>query len=159
MTASDGRTWRETYDRMKRTRARLRESEPIADQLRDDFYHFFLHCFHLKDWLKNDVAVPKEVGGRAEQLFDKSKAPSPLVLCADIANGVKHLHLDKPRVDPDALLSAAVSAFQPSAFQADAYQTTGMIVLKIGGDRLSALVIADKCIAAWDRFLRDEGLL
>lgn len=48
----------------------------------------------------------------------------PLKLCADPANGIKHLRADRrARVDPDSRISAVQSALQTAAFQKHTYQT------------------------------------
>lgn len=63
--------WREQYERMKRWHARLRESEIADDRRLDDFHAFFVTCFHLKDWLKNDSNLDGALGKRAEELINK----------------------------------------------------------------------------------------
>jgi hypothetical protein len=156
---SDGerRGWREQYDRMKRWQTRLHEPGVADEQRRDDFYAFFVSCFHLKDWLKRDPSVPRLVGEKAEELINR---PS-LRVCADIANGVKHLvrtNMKSVRFDADAQLSITPSAFQADAFDEDAFQT-GEIVIEAIGQTWPALEVADGCVRYWDDFLRQEGLL
>jgi hypothetical protein len=49
---------------MRRWYARLTEFVPVDDHRVDDFYAFFVCCFHLKDWLttrKESVKVEMEV--------------------------------------------------------------------------------------------------
>ena len=55
------RGWREQYDRMLRWRERLRAPGGMDEHRRDDYYAFFVVCYHLKDWLKNDSAVQKKI--------------------------------------------------------------------------------------------------
>lgn len=90
--------WREQYDRVKRWHDRLPKSS--AEHQIDDFYAFFTCCFHLKDWLKNDSTIDPTRGPAAEALVNTNEAR---MICADLANGSKHLALTKHvRVDATA---------------------------------------------------------
>jgi hypothetical protein len=59
----------------------------------DDFNAFFICCFHLKDWLKNDPALSRDIG-RAAETFIETRTVA-LRLCADVANGSKHFVIDR----------------------------------------------------------------
>ena len=92
--------WREQYDRMRRWLTRVAEFKAVDDRGVDDFHAFFLTCFHLKDWLQNDSALDKKIGADAEGLVNDNEW---LGIYADVANGSKHLRLDKrARIDPAA---------------------------------------------------------
>lgn len=94
--------WREQYDRMLRSHDLLREVatgtryEVVgADHARDALIHFYMDAYQLKDWIKNDPAVgvaPTVVEGFV------NSAPA-LCLCADLANGTKHLRLTSARTN------------------------------------------------------------
>ena len=157
-----GRGWREQYDRMLRWFERLHEQGEIDERRRDDFYAFFLICFHLKDWLKNDPAVQQSLPDIDKTVEAFINGKPALRLCADLANGVKHLARDKPntvRFADDALLSVAPSAFQTDAFDAGSFQVSGEIVAKAAGQRWDAEMVASSCVAHWQNFLRSERLL
>src|SRR2546422_7357586 len=116
------RGWREQYDRMLRWFERLHEPGIPDERRRDDYYAFFVICYHLKDWLQKDPLVPASVRKSVEKFIDTS--PS-LRMCADITNGVKHLVQDNARsvkIDPDARLSAPSAFFSADTFRADAFQ-------------------------------------
>jgi len=143
---------------MQRWWERLHEPGAIDERRRDDFYAFFVTCFHLKDWLKNDPGVPKPTGEQAETLVNNRQS---LRVCADIANGVKHLVRTNEklvRFDPDARLSIEPPAFKEDAFQKDAFQMGG-IAIDAMGQKWSAEMVAGRCVAYWMTFLRQEGLL
>jgi hypothetical protein len=125
-------TWREQYDRVKRWRARLGERTGVEDRRVDDFYAFFSTCFHLKDWLKQDNSLPESVRADVETHVN---ATFWLKLCADLANGSKHLELSRPRVDPKARVGTQGPAFQPGAFQANAFQTKPIVRSMLMGRR------------------------
>jgi len=57
----------------------------------DDVQAFFINCFHLKDWLLNDPAS----GLAKADLKPLTRGSTSLQLCADLANGVKHLDLKR----------------------------------------------------------------
>jgi hypothetical protein len=85
--------WREQYDRVNRWHARIVGSTSFEPRDVDDFYAFFVCCFHLKDWLKNDPSLDRGIGCAAE-VFIKTRTVA-LQLCADVANGSKHFVIDK----------------------------------------------------------------
>jgi hypothetical protein len=149
-------TWREQYDRVKRWRARLGERTGVEDRRVDDFYAFFSTCFHLKDWLKQDNSLPESVRADVETHVN---ATFWLKLCADLANGSKHLELSRPRVDPKARVGTQGPAFQPGAFPANAFQTKPIVTVNADGKAWAALTVANNCVAAWEGFLQDTGLL
>ena len=148
--------WRQQYGRMKRAHVRAKAARRIDDQTVDDYYHFFVWCYHLKDWLKNDEALPQAVRNAVEEFVKQRRG---LEIAGDIVNGAKHLHRDegRARIDPDAKVSAIPSAFQRSAFQGNAFQT-GRVVVVVDGNYEDAAEMADGCVAAWDDFLRTHGL-
>ena len=146
--------WREQYDRVRRWHIRLRKSQPDDRRRVDDFYAFFVCCFHLKDWLKGDKTLDSGVGDRAETLISK---PS-MRICADIANGSKHLVLNRRvRFAADTHLEAVPASFQDDAFQADAFQVGAVVIVAVG-QTWGALRVADQCVQYWDKFLAQEGL-
>lgn len=90
--------WPAQYRRMMRWCDRIVET---ADQRRwvddydaDDLYAFFVTCLHFGDWLWNDPSAKiskTDVGTLIE-------GERVLRICADVANGVKHLRRDERRV-------------------------------------------------------------
>src|ERR1022692_2938000 len=91
-------TWRDQYERMLRTRARLLSmtsgyGDPYltADGACDIFYHFCQDAYHMKDWLKNDPTVDSR---DVEEFVNDSPC---LRIVADLANGIKHLRLTSSR--------------------------------------------------------------
>ena len=89
---SGTRRWPEQYARMKRVLARARSAPPISEQAEDDYYAFFVWCYHLKDWLKNDDSIPSSVGDRVERYVKDKRC---LGICGALANGIKHLRRDR----------------------------------------------------------------
>jgi hypothetical protein len=144
---------------MKRWLARA-EGESVFERRVDDFYAFFTCCFHLKDWLKADTTVEPAVGADAERLFDASKGLRWLQVCADLANGSKHLVINRTvRVDPSTRLGKVEGAFDADVFDPSAFQTEDTLVVYAAGWAWNALELADQCVAVWDTFLRNWDLL
>lgn len=63
--------------------------ESYPDDAQDDVFSFFIHCYALADWLKNDPESPV-TPSMIDLFVDRS---DELKLCADLANGIKHLVL------------------------------------------------------------------
>jgi hypothetical protein len=60
----------------------------------DNLYHFFQDCWHLKDWIKNDDTLSQNT---RKTILSEAERTDSLSYCADLANGSKHLKLDRPR--------------------------------------------------------------
>ncbi len=86
-------------ERLKRSYWRLsqidngREHNMHSENYRDELYTFFLNCYHLKDWLKNDASFHIN----ASAVEDYINNNNDLKLCADICNSHKHFTLNNPR--------------------------------------------------------------
>ena len=98
--------WGEQHARMIRWHSRLAQAnrDDVVEQV-DEFYAFFICCYHLKDWIKNDEHLESSVRNRVEAFVNQSDA---LSLAGDITNGFKHLKRDdaRARIDPSAHVSA-----------------------------------------------------
>src|SRR5439155_17755263 len=87
-------TYREQYNRMKRWYERFgtldqgRTHGVDSENYLDEIYAFFQNCYHLKDWIKNDMAVAPAIQQSVEGYINGSR---PLRLAADICNSLKHL--------------------------------------------------------------------
>jgi hypothetical protein len=151
--------WREQYERMCRWRDRLAAASVVDARLVDEFYAFCVFCYHLKDWLQNDAAVSARSKGEVVKYVNGNLR---LRLCADLANGAKHLVLDdRRRFDtshrPETTLVLDLG-FGISMFPVKPALT---IPLPAGDqeERVSALGFAESCVGAWDEFLKASLLL
>jgi hypothetical protein len=90
----------EQYERMKRSYDRFRDTksglaDKVSSDYEDDVYAFFMRCYHLKDWIKNDASVKTRmpnIGTDVEQFTNESEA---LGLCADLCDSLKRLELNR----------------------------------------------------------------
>jgi len=63
-----------------------------SDYSEDEIYAFFINCYHLKDWIKNDDAVSIEGKEKLEKFI---KGSDYMNICEKVCNGIKHLNRDK----------------------------------------------------------------
>jgi len=82
-----------------------------------------------------------------------------LRLCADLANGSKHLKLDRcARFDSPARLEKVAAAFD-AAFSPEGFGSQDAFVIPVAGTLLDARWVVQRCMSAWDHFLTERGLL
>lgn len=150
------RGWGEQYDRMNRWFARLTAPEGVDEQHMDDYYAFFTCCFHLKDWLKADETLQRTLGEAAEAHVNSHPA---LGVCADVANGAKHLVVSRrPRVDANARLEKGEARLTDPRGES-AEERFDVVYLHADGHSQLALLIAADCVRMWNEFLVTWGLL
>ncbi len=77
-------SFKQQYERMLRYLKRIEYETKSSIEYDDDLWAFFQACWHLKDWIKNDSAVPTSVSKNIEQIV--KKYPS-IIITADLANG------------------------------------------------------------------------
>jgi hypothetical protein len=150
-TQSIYRTWREQYERMLRSHAKLKQVTSGqhnigSDDARDAMMHFFQDAYHVKDWLKNDpnVSVDSEAAVRASVVLE---------VCADQANGGKHMalnHLARHGAAPTA---------QNVAIMIGVGSAHSWPIEAADGTTWDADKLADDVIATWNAFLKANGLL
>jgi len=149
----------EQYKRVRRWWTRLesldrgRVHEVESENYVDEIYAFFLNCYHLKDWIKNDPEVSTTVQQQVEDHINRNRS---LKLCADLCNSLKHLVLTKKQRSGEG-----------PAFGKKDY------ALKLGGGRarialnyqvdttggpVDAFQLASDCVEAWEDFLSARGL-
>lgn len=146
----------EQFERMMRWYARFqsitegRKHTMPSECYVDEVHAFFMSCYHLKDWIKNDA--PSDLKPRArrdvEGFIDSSECMS---ICADICNGLKHLKFDREersRISPD--LSGKEIFYNASE---EIIKMKFHIETTVG--RFDAFQIASDCVEAWTEFLDD----
>lgn len=152
-------SYREQYDRVKRWYERCaainqgRVHEAASDNYVDEIYAFFLNCYHLKDWIIADpAALP--TNQRVENYINSS---TPLKLCADICNSLKHLRLTHPpRSGENPVFGKKHFAVQLGPGDPTRISLKYEIDTKSGP--VDAFELATECVAAWNAFLSTNGL-
>lgn len=142
----------EQLDRVKRWYERFKEIEEgrshdrPSDYYQDVVYAFFMNCYHLKDWIKNDPAS-SSVAGKVEDYI--SNTPD-LSLCADICNGLKHLVLNRERSGEDP-------EFGPTKFDVGVGTRPTTIAvhytINTNSGPIDAFSLATKCLKDWKSFI------
>jgi len=118
-----------------------------SDFYQDEVYAFFMNCYHLKDWIKNDPTRPS-LAAKVESFITASRDMS---MCADICNGNKHLVLSRPRYHES--LQFGKRHFEVGV----GTQPTTIAVkytIETASGALDAYELATRCLSAWEDFLK-----
>jgi hypothetical protein len=128
---------------------RVEAQDQKSDQdFQDDMWSFFQHCWHLKDWVKNDDTVPQAA---RDQVVAEAHASQILMVCRDLACGTKHLKLDDPKANAvHSHINITLTTGQKPAMEME---------VEVNGMMCSGLKIARECVAEWQRILLLAGLL
>jgi len=115
----------------------------------DDVWSFFIHAWHVRDWIKHDVSLPIDIRDR---ILAGVNASRWLCICADLANGRKHFELSRPRV------GAALESLRASWTTEDPMWRLAVWV-SVGDDKpVDAAVAACEVLRAWKGLLESERL-
>jgi hypothetical protein len=152
----------EQYERMKRSYERfaaIKQGRPHdlpSVNYEDEVYAFFLNCYHLKDWIKNDSTVRAQlptISAEVEYFINDSE---PLSLSADLCNSLKHLaNSNRSGEDPSfgrKLYHFTLHVGQGSSIKLD------WLVEREKKKPIDAFELATQCVAAWDQFLSSKKL-
>ena len=155
----------EQFERMKRWYERIKkidQGEPHnlsfvnlpPSYFYDEVYAFFINCYHLKDWIKNDDTV-KLSSKDVEGFIDKNEC---MCLCADICNSKKHLKLDPtihpPRSDQDPEFRGREFPVNLGGGDEPIIGVKFSIETKKG--TIDAFELASECVRKWEEFIKDN---
>ncbi|MHB1213842.1 MAG: hypothetical protein ACYCY9_02540 [Thiobacillus sp.] len=120
-------------------------------QYDDDVISFFIHCYHIRDW----VIHLNKVGINARQVDNFINQHLALKICADLANGSKHCRLTRNLRTTD----------QPHITYKE-HQTSTWLTGDGGGEVMEskysiaanaelfdALELATECVTLWSKFI------
>jgi hypothetical protein len=147
-------SYRDQLDRAKRFRERMRAASAI--DFPDYTWAFFQSCWHVKDWVLNDPNLPIK---KANSIAKAAENSSLLRMCQDLCNGTKHLRLDRPQSGLGAVHDhiAHTMHLMPAGYPDKPNEIDFMIDDGTGKLR-SGNLLADNCLAEWERILRANGL-
>lgn len=81
----------EQLDRIKRSFDKIKDNKNrVLEDYKDDLYHFFQDCWHLKDWIRNYPTLDKN----KKDIENKVENSTYIKICSDIANRTKHFQLN-----------------------------------------------------------------
>jgi len=166
----------EQFERTKRSLKKIENQDRDSTDYDDDLWHFFQDCYHLKDWIKNDLSVPEVIKGtkgkKVENYINKNKE---LQICADLANRSKHLELTDSRNNINAEVTNRNVTIQVptlhvtlshdrkniiNSYSDSPGKTTQELIITLSdGTKYNALNVARKAVELWGKYLSDNGLL
>lgn len=136
--------------RVERFLCRIENQNRDSTEYDDDLWSFFQHCWHLKDWIKNDPSISPTQWSAMEGTIEGSLN---LRICADLANRSKHLRLTNKREDADITRrSVTVKVGNPSS------STCEHIISLDDGTEKVALVVAKAAVNEWNLVFATFGL-
>ena len=166
-------TWEDQYRRMHRQYDLLKRTadqnkfEEIHEmpRARAILYHFCCDAFHLRDWILNADGLSQNIKDAVEKFVPKGNPNPPslaLAICADIANGFKHLNLTHPKVytpgGPAEVVEHTQGSTFPRTFPHHFSANHWKIRTRVTGVEYNALDIAKDAVDAWDAWLPNNGL-
>lgn len=118
-----------------------------SDFYLDDMYAYFMNCYHLKEWIKNDTNQ-SPVSTKVDAFI---KSDPNMALCGDICNSIKHLVLKKPK-------KSNWIEFGKRIFMIDVGTRPATIAVKYSiyteSGPIDAFELATLCLHAWEDFLK-----
>jgi hypothetical protein len=153
------------YGRFQET-SQGRTHSAASDNYVDEIYAFFLNCHILKDWIKNDPALPSTVQRGTEKWIENS--PS-LCLCAELCNGLKHLKRDsrtshRSGKSPDFGKKHFAMRFSDRIAPVSSLVPCGLPTVALAYELdtsdgpKDAFQLATDCVAAWKEFWTTHSL-
>ena len=114
----------------------------------DDVYSFFIHCYHIRDWI-----VQLNIVGVSEKDVDTFiNAHKELRICADLCNGTKHCVLTR-NMRTDRQPHLAGKSFTSIGMPDQICTIKGKFRILSGNEYHDALDIAESCMRLWDDFV------
>jgi hypothetical protein len=168
--------WKEQYERMLRSLKNIEvvygKSYSIQDPYghsvfighgdfqdsQDDVINFFKECLSLRDWIINGTNLSEADKKEIEISFLGKSSKIGLPICRDVANGSKHLTLNKSfSVDQQArMLSVGTAVILPPV---SSFKLKFSVELPTKGSSIDALELARLCVQEFDQLLKNKNLL
>ena len=139
----------EQFARVQRYVSRIRRAG-ATDEDYDDLLAFFMHAWHLADWASNDSMV----GRSLEEIKRDAKTYPALVICADLADGIKHFRLTLPPRDYAHVTRKDIKVFEG----VDRLATAKFTFTLPDGSTRDALALAEQIVANWSTLLARYGI-
>ncbi len=146
------RAWRLLQRLQRRTAPDLMTAVQAMADYELDLYCFFVMCWHLRDWVKNDDTIPSSV---RDAVTSAAFASPVLQVCHDVANGSKHYVLSRPKLPAPGVKAGAVDLER----REDGDESTWRFSIVLpDGTRRWAHELAREALGAWDGILNVNGL-
>lgn len=118
---------------------------------RFDITGFFIACHHLAEWIQPDTRLKPASRRKARRLVRNREC---LRICADLANRSKHCTLTWSQTGDLSTGDGGNSVTVMVGFGA-----SHQFYITSSGSRHGVIDVANDCVATWQRFLQDRGLL
>jgi len=137
------------YERFKSINNGTKHNRP-SEYYQDEIEAFFINCFHLRDWIKNDQSLKiTDKNKRLRKFIDES---NNMKICHDICIGRKHLQLDRPKADKDTRFG---SRHHNLSFGGNNAIYSAKYTIISGGKTFDAFALATSCIKEWKDFIKN----
>lgn len=155
--------YKEQVERTRRWLNRLQNAashendinEPLPpgkhEEYEDYLYAFFQNCWHIKDWIMADIGAPGTLRDAVKRV-EKEK-PDALRLCADVANGSKHLGQPRDKNRAKTVGEIAVE-IDPEGNS----KTTYEYKVVDGETQHDALELARRALRTWDDLIAANNI-
>lgn len=153
-----GTAWEDQWARIVRWRERVllsrddwRDDGLGTEHYRDEVFALFQCLWHLKDWFKNDQALPTSVGAAVERwIEDEARL---LRIAADVANGSKHMTITHGRAGGSSQTRNSAHVWIGKGVKHEFFVTDAR-----DEEDYEAVDLADGCLDEWGRFIAMQGL-
>ena len=146
----------EQFERVKRYQAKIHQHDRATVDQADDVWSFFINCWNLKDWVKNDDSLPKAT---RDKIINEVEANETLMICADMANRSKHRVLDKRKRKDAKMSGIGVTIHAPVIGSGKSCRSEHHFLISVDdGREFDALELADKCVKEWEEIFSKSGL-
>lgn len=149
--------YQQQLERVKRFYKRFKQidegiiTERPTSYLEDEVWAFFIFCYHLKDWIKNDDTLSSNIKDKVEELINENEC---LGICGDLCNGIKHLILTKSRSEKYGKIG------RKKVFAELAGGNSLKVRIEFEIPTLikthDAFELATECLEAWERFFNQN---
>lgn len=123
----------------------------------DDVVSFFIHCYHIRDWII-ELNTLNIKSGQVDIFINKHQA---LKICADLANGSKHCKLTRSLRtgrQPHIAAKQKETSTWYSGTGGGEVMTCKYTILS-DGQLYDALHLARECIQLWDSYTSELNAL
>lgn len=130
------------HQKIKLEKKKHNDSHGLSGVDMDVVYAFFQNCYHLRDWILN--SNPK-LQHKIEEYF---KNHIEMQICQDICNGLKHMDISRPKIDPDFSFYR-----EYDHFAAETQENPIKYNIIAGGYKYDIFELIDKLVALWEEFI------
>ena len=154
----DMNNYHRQYERAKRYLERIRSIyagtyslTDGADNCDDEIISFFIHCYHIRDWILHLSKIPI-TPTEIDRFINENEA---LKICADLCNGEKHCRLERTtRTGGQPHLAFREWQVTHFTFESGFPSTQKARYKILSGDQwIDALAVAEESMKLWEKFM------